>query len=64
MYLYVLYDKATSIQALKDYKKERNRRGIKMVKSERDGEYYSRFTEMGQTEGPSARILLDEGIVP
>lgn len=36
---------------------------IKVVKSDRDGEYYDRHIEMGQRLGPLAKFLKEHGIV-
>ncbi|RVW94057.1 hypothetical protein CK203_034004 [Vitis vinifera] len=36
---------------------------IKIVKSDRVGEYYGRYTEKGQLSGPFARFLQEHGIV-
>ena len=36
---------------------------IKIVMSDRGGEYYGRYTENGQAPGPFARFLQFHGIV-
>lgn len=36
---------------------------IKVVRSDRGGEYFGRFTEAGQQKGPFAMYLQQEGIV-
>lgn len=67
MYLYLLFEKGDVFQAFKDYKVEVEKqlgKVIKIVRSDRGGEYYGRFTDKGQREGPFARYLREEGIVP
>ena len=67
MYLYLLLEKADVLNAFKDFKKEVEKqlgKSIKIVRSDRGGEYYGRYTEMGQKPGPLARFLKEEGIVP
>ena len=39
------------------------RKQIKIVRSDRDGEYYGRYTEDEQALGPFARFLQEHGIV-
>ena len=36
---------------------------IKIVRSDRGGEYYGRYTEDGQAPGPFANFLQENGIV-
>ncbi|CAL9019297.1 unnamed protein product, partial [Prunus brigantina] len=36
---------------------------IKVVKSDREGEYYGRFDETGRNPGPFAKFLQEEGII-
>jgi hypothetical protein len=36
---------------------------IKIMRSDRGGEYYGRHTSYGQVPGPSARFLQENGIV-
>jgi transposase InsO family protein len=67
MYLYLIFEKSDVFQMFKDFKREVEKQTdkvIKIVRSDRGGEYYGRFTEMGQREGPLARFLKEEGIVP
>jgi len=37
-------------------------RKVKIVRSERDGEYYGRYSESGQHPGPFAKFLERRGI--
>jgi hypothetical protein len=36
---------------------------IKIVRSDRGGEYYGRHTQYGQVPGPFAKFLMEQGIV-
>jgi hypothetical protein len=66
MYLYFLNDKAEALNAFKTYKVEvekQKENKIKIVRSDRGGEYYGRYTESGQMIGPFAQFLEREGIV-
>jgi hypothetical protein len=66
MYLYLLNDKAEPLNAFNTYKVEvekQKEKKIKIVRSDRGGEYYGRYTEKGQMVGPFAKFLEDEGIV-
>ena len=50
MYLYLLYDKAEALNAFKTYKVEiekQRENKIKIIRSDRGGEYYGRYTEKG-----------------
>jgi hypothetical protein len=48
MYLYLLNDKTKALNAFKTYKVEKQKKKkIKIVKSDRGGEYYGRYTENG-----------------
>ena len=38
-------------------------RDANIVRSDRGGEYYGRYTENGQASGPFARFLQEHGIV-
>ena len=60
MYLFLLYDKCEALDAFKIYKtKEKKQLGkqIKMVKSDKGGEYYGGYTEREQLSGPFAKFL-------
>ena len=66
MYLYLLYDKSEALDAFKVYKAEVEKQSglsIKIVRSDRGGEYYGRFTDQGQRPGPFAKFLKENGIV-
>jgi transposase InsO family protein len=66
MYLYFLTDKAEALNAFKTYKVEvekQKKNKIRIVRSDRGGEYYVRYTEKGQMIGPFAQFLQEEGIV-
>jgi len=66
MYLYFLTDKAEALNAFKTYKVEAEKqkeKKIKIVRSDRGGEYYARYTENGQLIGQFAQFLQGEGIV-
>ena len=66
MYLYLLYDKAEALDDFKTYKAEvekQRENKIKIIRSDRGGEYYGRYTEKGQMLGPFAKFLQEEGII-
>ncbi|KAL6319956.1 hypothetical protein AAG906_037032 [Vitis piasezkii] len=66
MYLYLLHNNNKSLDAFKDFKAEvENQCGkqIKIVRTDRDGEYYGKYTEDRQTRGPFAKFLQVHGIV-
>ena len=66
MYLYLLNDKSEALYAFKVYKAEVEKQfglSIKIVRSDRGGEYYGRFTDQGQRPGPFAKFLEENGIV-
>ena len=66
MYLYLLNDKSEALDAFKVYKAEVEKQSglsIKIVRSDRGGEYYGRFTDQGQRPGPFAKFLEENGIV-
>ena len=58
MYLFLLYDKCKTLDVEKQLGKQ-----IKIVKSDKGGEYYGRYTKRGQLSGPFARFLQEHGIV-
>jgi hypothetical protein len=65
MYLYFLNDKVEALNAFKTYKVEvekQKEKKIKIVRSDRGGEYYGRYTEKGQMIGLFAQFLEEEGI--
>ena len=60
MYLYFLNDKSEALDAFKVYKAEVEKQSglsIKIIRSDRGGEYYGRFTDKGQRPGPFAKFL-------
>jgi len=66
MYLYMLHKKNEALDAFKIFKAEVEKqcgKQIKIVRSDRGGEYYGRYTEDGQAPGPFALFLREHGIV-
>uniref|UniRef100_A0A2N9GEG7 Retrovirus-related Pol polyprotein from transposon TNT 1-94 n=1 Tax=Fagus sylvatica TaxID=28930 RepID=A0A2N9GEG7_FAGSY len=66
MYLYMLYNKNEALDAFKIFKAEVEKqcgKQIKIVRSDRGGEYYGRYTEDGQAPRPFAKFLQEHGIV-
>ena len=66
MYLYLLHNKSEALDAFKIFKVEVEKqcgKQIKIVRSDRGGEYYGRYTEDGQVPGPFAKFLQESGIV-
>ena len=66
MYLYMLCSKDKALEAFKVFKAEvekQCRMQIKIVRSNRGGKYYGRYTENGQAPGPFARFLQEHEIV-
>ncbi|XP_072064284.1 uncharacterized protein [Arachis hypogaea] len=66
MYLYMLHNKYEALDAFKVYKAEVEKqcgKKIKIVRSDRGGEFYGRYTESGQAPGPFAKYLQEHGIV-
>ena len=64
-YIYLLHEKSQAVSALKVYITEVERqldRKVKVVKSDRGGEYYERYDELGQCLGPFAKLLEKHGI--
>ena len=67
MYLYLIHEKSESLNKFKDFKTEVEKqlgKPIKIVRSDRGGEYYGRYTENGQIFGPFALFLKEHGILP
>ncbi|RWR73399.1 Gag-protease-integrase-RT-RNaseH polyprotein [Cinnamomum micranthum f. kanehirae] len=65
-YVYLIKEKSDALNAFKIFKAEVEKqldRKIKVVRSDRGGEYYGRYTESGRNLGPFARFLQEEGIV-
>ena len=66
MYLYLLYDKGEALDTFKVYKAEVKKqlgKQIKIMRSDRGGEYYGRYTWSGQKQGPFTRFLEKNEIV-
>ncbi|KAL6342637.1 hypothetical protein AAG906_012501 [Vitis piasezkii] len=66
MYLYILHNKNEALEAFKVFKAEvekQNAKQIKIVISDRGGEYYGRYLEDGQSLGPFAKFLQEHEIV-
>lgn len=66
MYIYLLRSKDEALDAFKVFKAEVELQcgnQIKIVRSDRGGGYYGKYTENGQTPGPFARFLQEHGIV-
>ena len=66
MYLYFIKEKSESLTTFKDYKTEVEKQldlQIKVVRSDRGGEYYGRHTDLGQAPGPFYEFCKSQGIV-
>ncbi|RVW27457.1 Retrovirus-related Pol polyprotein from transposon TNT 1-94 [Vitis vinifera] len=66
MYLYIFHNKNEALDAFKVFKAEVEKqygKQIKIVRSDRGGEYYGRYLEDGQSLGPFAKFLQEHGIV-
>ena len=66
MYLYMLCSKDEVLEAFKVFKAEVEKQRwmqIKIVRSDRGGKYYGRYTENGQAPSPFARFLQEHVIV-
>ncbi|KAL0320291.1 UNVERIFIED_CONTAM: Retrovirus-related Pol polyprotein from transposon TNT 1-94 [Sesamum radiatum] len=66
MCIYFLEHKAEALDAFKVFNAEVEKqcdKRIKFVRSDRDGEYFGRYTEGGQAPGPFAKFLAEQGIV-
>ena len=66
MYVYLLQNKYEALDAFKVFKAEvENQCGkqIQIVRYDRGGEYYGRYTENGQVPGPFAKFLQEHRIV-
>ena len=64
-YLYLLHEKSQSVNVLEVFINEVERqlnRKVKVVRSNRGGEYYGKFNESGQCPGPFAKFLESRGI--
>jgi len=66
MYIYLLYNKSEALDAFMVYIAEVEKQSgkqIKIVRSDRGGEYFGRYTDNGQAPGPFAKFLEEHGIV-
>ena len=66
MYLYMLHNKDEALKSFKVFKTEVEKqcgKQIKIVRTDRGGEYYGRYTEDGKAPGPFAKFLQEHGIV-
>jgi transposase InsO family protein len=64
-YIYLLHEKSQAVDALEVYITEVERkldRKVKVVRSDRGGEYYGRYDGLGQCPGPFAKLLEKHGI--
>ena len=62
----MLHNKTEALDALKVFKVEVEKqcgKPIRIVRIDRGGEYYGRYTEDGQAYGPFAKFLQENGIV-
>ena len=65
-YLYMLHNKDEALDAFKVFKAEVKKqcgKQIKIVKTNRGGEYYGRYTEDGQALSQFAKFIQEHGIV-
>lgn len=66
MYLYLIKEKSESLEMFKTFKVEVENqldRKIKVVRSDRGGEYYGRHTDVGQAPGPFFEYCKGHGII-
>ena len=59
MYLYMLHNKSEALEVFKVFKAEVEKqyeKQIKIVRSDRGSEYYGRYTEDGQVQGPFCKV--------
>ena len=66
MYLYLFHNKNEALDAFKVFKAKIEKqcsKQIKIVRSDRDGEYYGRYMEDGQALGPFSKFLQEHRIV-
>ncbi|PRQ59012.1 putative RNA-directed DNA polymerase [Rosa chinensis] len=64
-YIYLLSEKSQALQAFKIFRTEvelQQETKIKIVRSDRGGEFYGKYTEAGQQKGPFALYLQEQGI--
>ena len=66
MYIFLIHNKNEALDAFKVFKDEVEKqcgKQIKIVRTDRGGEYYDRYTEDGQAPSPFAKFLQEHGIV-
>ena len=66
VYVYLIKEKSDALNIFKIFKEEVEKEldmKIKVVRSNRGGEYYGRYTESGRNPSLFARFLKMEGIV-
>jgi len=64
-YVYLLHEKSQSVNVLETFVKEVERqldKKVKIIRSDRGGEYYGKYNESGQCPGPFAKFLESHGI--
>ena len=64
-YIYLLHEKYQTVNALEIYLNEVERqldRKVKIIRSDRGGEYYRRYDETRQHPGSFAKLLQKRGI--
>ena len=62
----MLHNRSEALEAFKVFKAEVEKqcgKQIKIVRTDRGGEYYGRYTEDGQAQGPFAKFLQQNGII-
>ena len=65
-YVYLIKENVDVLEMFKVFQTEVEKqlgKVIKIVRSDRDGEYFGKHGEVGQQKGPFARYLQDNGIV-
>jgi hypothetical protein len=65
-YIYPIKERSEALDKFKIFKAEVENQHdlkIKIVRSDRLGEYYGRHTQYGQVPGPFAKFLMEQGIV-
>ena len=65
-YIYLLHEKSQSVDAVQAFITEVERqldRKVKIIRSDRGGEFYGSYDETGQHPGPFAKFLQNLGIV-
>ncbi|KAK1415826.1 hypothetical protein QVD17_31614 [Tagetes erecta] len=66
MYLFLIKEKSESLETFKAYKAEVENQlncKIKVVRSDRGGEYYGRHTDIGQAPGPFYKFCKEHGVI-